>query len=114
MSDDEHDHSDHDHVHGGFFAELPLSDLLSSAVHAHDREHMSHEYTEVMVSNFLDNLSVQQLLALRAILNSDKESTMNCFFDGAVVTILRCVHHVDPRTGDPIGPDGLEPLKANT
>ncbi len=41
------------------------------------------------------SLNVEQLLMLRKILNADRESVPNNYFDGMIVTLLRVVHHVD-------------------
>jgi hypothetical protein len=68
----------------GFAVQLPagLGSLLHQhAVRQHDRHHMEIESIEMLV--------------MRKILNADRDSGPNNYFDGMVVTILRVVHHVD-------------------
>jgi hypothetical protein len=82
----------------GFAVQLPagLGSLLHQhAVRQHDRHHMEIESIEMRINNFLDSLDVEGLLVMRKILNADRDSGPNNYFDGMVVTILRVVHHVD-------------------
>jgi hypothetical protein len=64
-----------------------------------DRERMEAEERLASVDRFLDSLNVEQLMALRYVLNQDKASAMNNYFDGQVVTLMRRVHGVDAVTG---------------
>jgi len=82
----------------GIPVEIP-SAILRQIRAEHERAHMAAESRENEVSEFLDSLTVPQLLALRTILNMDNRSPMNNFHDGQAVSILRCVHGVDPLSG---------------
>ena len=66
---------------------------------AHERHHMESEDRAASVDRLLDGLNVEQLIALRYLLNQDSKSAMNNYFDGQVITLLRRVHGVDPVTG---------------
>lgn len=84
---------------GGMGFAIPIGHMLERAVreHAesHDRHHMQVESIELRINNFLDGLDVEGLLVLRRILNADRDSASNNYFDGMCVTLLRVVHKVD-------------------
>lgn len=96
MADDE-ESQDHNHIP---LVGISLSDLLGQQ-HAEHVEHhrMAAEFTQLNFTNFIDGLSIDQLLALRRMLCSDNDSVSNNFFDGQIFSILRLVHKVDPVTG---------------
>ncbi len=103
MPEDDHsehdDHGDHPHIHG--FAALPLGEMLGVARHEHDRAQIRSAEMRATIFGFLDGLDVDQLRALRLILNmcGDSDRELSEFFDGQVVSIMRLVHHVNPDTG---------------
>jgi hypothetical protein len=66
---------------------------------AHSRHRMEMQSREARCNHFLDSLNVEQLVALREILNMDEKSPMNNWVDGQAYTLLRRVHGVDPHTG---------------
>jgi hypothetical protein len=78
-----------------------LGEAAAEARAAHDRIHMEAESAFQRISNFLDGLNVEQLMALRHILTVRKGMAFvsNRHLDGQVVALLRAVHHVDPDTG---------------
>jgi hypothetical protein len=97
----------------GFSFELPLpGDLVRAVVEHRDRAEMTATDKRVRVEAFLDGLDVDQLLALRFILNccggEEGAFAMNQYFDGMVYTLLRRVHGVNPDTGRDAAADLLE------
>lgn len=84
----------------GFAVPVPAG-LLAGLQEQHDRCLMDRESRQLRLNRFLDSLDVDQLLALRDILNHDSTSAMNNYWDGQVAAILRLIHHVDPGTGQP-------------
>jgi hypothetical protein len=95
-NDDDNDPTDSDGV-AGFAIQMPggLGEFLHRHARDHDRHHMEIESLEMRIHNFLDGLDVEQLLVLRRILNADRDSAPNNYFDGQIVAILRVVHHVN-------------------
>jgi hypothetical protein len=85
---------------GGMPIPPEIGELLSKL---HDRAHMTAEAEAARVDNFLANLDVDGLLALRAILNTGdmKASASANFWDGQLVSILKFIRKVDPATGQP-------------
>jgi hypothetical protein len=94
--------SDDDEQRSGFGAfGIPLpAEIASAIVSQHERSHMRQEMAIMEVQNFLESLSVPQLLTLRRILCADNECAPNQFYDGQIYQIMRLMHHVDPDTGD--------------
>jgi hypothetical protein len=99
MSEDMPD--DDRHRPHGFAVPVPLNQLFEGLKSQHDREHLAHDAMTMRLNNFLDEMSVEQLMTLRHILNQDQDSTSNNFFDGQIYTLLRIVHHVDANSGKP-------------
>lgn len=97
-NDDQHKH---EHVHT--FA-VPLDAVMRQ----HDRGQQAAEMWTLRMLNFIDSLSVDQVIVLRRILNMDSDSAWNMYWDGQLAAILRLVHHVDEFTGEPLlpGSDG--------
>jgi hypothetical protein len=96
MSSDDFDPPDDDvHIHG-FAMPIPES-LLRSLSASHDRSHMEVDAGQARIYAFLDDMPIEDLLTLRAILQMTEKYPN--FIDGMVLTILRAVHHVDPDTG---------------
>ena len=94
MSNDE-PNDDGQEIHG--FA-MPVPAGLLRAISAdHARAHMEQDAGQNRIYQFLDDLSVEDLLTLRAVL-SMTEKYPN-FVDGMVLTLLRRTHGVDPDTG---------------
>lgn len=97
-----------------FGGALPIPSGLVAALTAdHDRAHMRAEERDARITRFLDSLDVDQLMALRSILNMGGPDTafgLNQYYDGQAATLLRVVHHVDPDTGE----DPLAQLKADS
>lgn len=65
-----------------------------------EHQAMHGEQTIMQFNNFLDGLSVEQLVTLRRILNLEGMSATLNFLDGQIYAILRCVRHVNPDTGE--------------
>jgi hypothetical protein len=85
----------------GLFAG-PISELFESQQKAQDRRHMAVEVVMTEIYEFLDGLSVTQLLALRRVLNlgDGSECANNNYIDGQIITLLRRVHNVNPLSGE--------------
>lgn len=77
-----------------------IAGLLGERQEAHDRRVMRARDNTTRIHEFLDGLSVDQLLALRIILNQSGPEETNQFFDGMVVSLLRLIHKVDPESGE--------------
>ena len=88
----EHEHDDEP----AFGIAIPIPACVRQA---HDRQHMKAEDRAAAVDRLLDGLDVEQLLALRTILNLANPERMNQYIDGQVVTLLRRIHGVDSSTG---------------
>lgn len=92
------DHHDDD----AHFAAVPVpAEVLAGMVRHADLHAMDRQQRQLRLDRFLDGLDVDGLLALRDLLNHDTDSSMNNYFDGQIRTLLRRIHHVDPRTGEP-------------
>jgi hypothetical protein len=92
-NDGNNDHPTGPHFHG---IAIPVPDGVFPDPR---RARMAADEREASVNDLLDSLNVQQLVALRRLLNMDQESAMNNYVDGQVVTLLRRIHNVDPHTG---------------
>lgn len=73
---------------------------------AHEREAMARDDYFARLYGFLDELTPDQLVVLRSILNVGSRKTLQ-FIDGQVVSLLRRVHEVDPITGQKNGFEAL-------
>lgn len=96
MSNDDNERPDDDFSVHGFAMPLPAS-LLRSLSASHDRAHMEVDAGQARIYRFLDGMSIEDLLTLRAVLQMTEKYPN--FIDGMVLTLLRSVHHVDPETG---------------
>lgn len=80
--------------------ELPegMKRMVAAMSRDHDLMHMSMEQRRMAMYGFLDSLDVDQLLALRQILNLNNDGIQ--YTDGMAAAQLRLVHKVDPDSGE--------------
>lgn len=93
----------------GFGFAIPAG-LIAQIQKAEEHARMMTDANEARIDAFLSGLDVEQLLALRTLLNAGemKKTAEANYFDGQCVAILRYVHKVDPYTGkDPMEGLGL-------
>lgn len=90
-----------DHTHNDDQGPLGFPrDIIEQMNSQHDRLHMVHDELVANIDNFLDTLTVEQLVTFRRILCHDAKSPWNQFFDGMAYQVLRLGHKVNPDTGE--------------